>query len=108
MEITKQKAELIATKYYGKDVAFDPITIMMIVKILAECFIMIYKCYNTPKDVETQLRSPNLIIRVALSRVISKHCRGHNLDQKKLRNIILESDFTEKDIELLLKESQHE
>jgi hypothetical protein len=108
MEVTKSKAELIASSYYGENLTFDPLTIMMIAKIIIECISMIYKCYNDPKDLEYQMRNPNLATRVVLARIIAKHCIGKfsQIDQKKLRKLILGTDFTSEELSSLILETE--
>ena len=109
-EVTKSKAELIASSYYAGDTAFDPLTILMISKVIIECIAMIYKCYNTQKALEHQIKNPNLATRVVLARIIAKHCVGKfsQMDQKKLRKSILQTDFSSEELSSLILESQKE
>jgi len=108
MEVTKSKAELIASSYYGGNLAFDPLTIMMITKVIIECIMMIYKCYGDPKDLEYQIKNPNLATRIILGRIIAKHCTGRfgQMDQKKLRKTIFQTDFSREELLCLISESK--
>ena len=106
MSVIKSKAELINSEYFGSEPTFDPLTILMITKIIAECCIMIYKCYNSPAEIGNQIKNPNLATRVIMARIMTKHCRNKNLDKKKLRNIILKTDFTDQELCSIIEESK--
>lgn len=107
MEVTKSKAESIASEYYGKEVAFDPFTVIMIVGIIVNVISLLYKCYLNNNKIKEEIKNPNLATRVILARVIKKHCKNYDIDQRKLRNIILKTDFTDQELASLIEESKN-
>jgi hypothetical protein len=103
--ITQLKAEEIASRYAGDEPTLDPMTIMMIVRVIIEGISMLYKCYNTPQALSNELRSPNFATKLYLARLINKHFRGTGVNQRKLRNHMLQTDFTESELMSLIEES---
>lgn len=102
----ENKAGKILEKYSSGEPAIDPLLLLTIIKLISEGIAMLYKCYNTPKHLNDELRNPSFATKLFLAKLVNKHCRGMNVNQRKLRKEILETDFTEQELASLIKESQ--
>lgn len=108
METATNKAELIASKFSNpNEPAVTIILILTITKIILDVILLAYKCYNTTSGVNSVIRNPSFASKLILARVISRHCRGMNIDQRKLRREILNINLNEVELVNLIQECQN-
>ena len=108
MSILDDKAKQILSNYDPENPSLDPIMIITIAEILLEAIIALYKCYNTKEEALKEFKSPGIVTKIMLARLINKHSRGSNMNQRKLRNEIMKTDFTLEEIQTIIKEHENE
>lgn len=104
MEVAKTKAEIVASKM-SNEPAIPIMLVLTIIQIILSCIHLAYKCNKKTSEINNTIRNPTFVQKVILARVISKHCKGMDIDQRKLRREILNTEFTESELTSLIQES---
>ena len=102
-------AQEFAEDYYEDEPsALDPITILMIAGLLVNLIRLAYDCYKDRNKTVNIMQKPSLLARMVLAREIRKICKEYNsnINQKKLKEVILNRKISRDELLSLLSETE--